>query len=144
MGRSVFGCRPPLLCPNQERMIACRTRYLIAITTNFSAFKGWCINAATTMMEIACCWTMAGSPASASRVFPGRWSANTFEPQSCRWTENWKQLCSIRTKVNAAAGAGRCSVQVPTGGNIAPTAPPLFTVSRRPSANGGVGRSVDN
>ncbi len=34
--------------------------------------------------------------------------------------------------------------QLPTGENTAPTAPLLFTASRRPNANGGEGPSVDN
>lgn len=132
------------LCPDQERIIDWKIRHFISITGNSNVFVVWCINAATTMMGTACCWMMAGSLASASRAFPGHWSANTFGPQFCRWTGSWKRCCSTRGTANAAAGVGHCSDHAPTEGNTVPIAPLSFTASRRPRANGGAGRSVDN
>ena len=129
---------------NHERIIAWKIPFPTLITGNSSVFAGWCISAATMSMEAVCCWMTAGNHVSASRAFPGRWSANISGPQSCRWTGNWKQLCSIKKEANVAANAGRCSVQVPTGGNTAPTVPLSSTANRKPRANGGAGRSVDN
>ena len=143
-GRSVFGCRPLLLRPSHERMIDCQIQFRIWIISNFAQSSGWCMSAATTMPGTACCWMTAGSLASASRAFPGHWSANTFGPQFCRWTGSWKRCCSTRGTANAVAGVGHCSDHAPTEGNTVPIAPLSFTASRRPRANGGAGRSVDN
>ena len=129
---------------NHERIIAWKIPFPTLITGNSSVFAGWCISAATMSMETVCCWMTAGNHASAFKAFPVLYSANISGPQSCRWTGNWKQVCFTRTKANAAASAGRCSVQVPTGGNTVPTAPLLFTASKRPRANVGAGPSVDN
>lgn len=139
-----MGSRPPLLRPNHERMIDCQIQFRIWIISNFAQSSGWYMSVATTMLGTACCWMTGGNHASAFRAFPGRWSANTSEPLSCRWTGNWKRRCSIRGTANAAAGAGHCSAHAPTGGNTAPTAPLPFTVSRRPRANDGAGPGVDN
>lgn len=139
-----MGSRPPLLRPNHERMIDWQIQFRIWIINSFALSRGWCMSAATTMLGTVCFWMMAGNPASAFRAFPGHWSANIFGPQSCRKTGSWKRRCSIRGTANAAAGAGHCSCRAPTGENTAPIAPLSFTASRRPRANGGAGRSVDN
>lgn len=136
--------RSPLLRPSHERMIDWQILFHIWIISNFAQSNDWYMSAATTMLETVCFWMTAGNHASAFRASPGRWSANISGPQSCRWTGNWKLRCSIKKRVNAAAGVGRCSCHGPTVGNTAQTALLSFTASRRPSANGGAGPSVDN
>ena len=143
-GAVCIGSRSPLLRPSHERMIDWQIQFRIWIISNFAQSNDWYMSAATTMPGTVCFWMTAGNPASASRASPGRWSANISGPQSCRWTETWKQLCFTKKKADAVASAGRCSGHAPTGGYTAPTALLSFTASRRPSANGGAGPSVDN